>query len=1286
MSEQKEVVEDTLSKATADAVVKSQEEVGKLSRRVASVLAQMSKTADFAVSQRLLGAEDEIAQTLADLLNAKRQLILDLVKRQRNALSTFNIVLFGRTGAGKSSLITAFTRGNGSSVSQGESDWTTDVKPLAWNACLIYDTPGINGWGRNNSRDDLEARARKAVEVADFVLVCFDSQSQQADEFAKFAAWVNEYRKPVIAVLNPRNAVWRMPSRVSAQMARSNLSRAVSEHATNIQDELSRLRLHDVPVVAVSSKRAVFARASMPFEGPDLESLTKLREQHGCFSLEQWSNYPRLEDLLVSVIADAAVDIRIGSLNDQLRGVFTNLSRAIGDIKHEALMGAESLERSMLEPMLALVGYPPLDERDRREPLTFDGVDLLAELERLREGRFQAPQEGEYARQISLMLETTLGNLCHASLSKADRLVRVAFERREKLSSDEVRAQCFDEQEITEKAKSVLVRGFSFLKAKANLALNDAKLEMDICLQGCLIDGRAGSGWKYSAWAIKGGGVLAGAIGVLGTLAVANAWNPLGWTAGMAAAIGLAGAISASAFGWGGKRARDQAEREHLDSRRRASAELHQLIYAAYSAIRKDVLAQSQLVLLRATQELLAPTVRKALSLRRVTQRCTTVIEAIDEQSNFLDVSRNAQRLVWEIAQSRARETFGQTPNAGTLYWLGEDWVDDPEGLILTQASSTTGRTKTYDVSVFENLFLGMRGFLTRFTRDLRLTDAVAWLNDAQQTCARHPGDEGVLAALMDYAGAGRPRLHVVGDYNSGKSSFIKRLLLDAGLPVPDSLKVAGRPLTDVSHTYEIDGIELIDSPGFQSGHHLHTQEAWAALADASIVIFLLQPNLILGDDSPLRTVISGDYSKGIIEKRESTYFIVNRSDELGVDPELSPDVYMRLVDRKRVELRQALKSRSIDVDERQIFFMSSDPYGLVGDRSDVDASAFDPYRKWDGFTPFMAELRALRKGLSVSNAAHSILHGGIHRLWQRILVQRSELEQIRRQTSELKQLHLLILECIDQGDRLGDTYRVKLRSIVHNKANALKQSLLSEQDPAKLKVKAEHLQNWWSDPELDTDITNWQTMFSSDLEKWQQASNERISRRLESVTFRRAFRPNQPNGEKISDAKGKGWAFEIFDKVGRSLGGATRDAVYSIGKTLGIKFRPWGAIKAAKTFAKAGAVIGVVGVVVDFAFIFVDEKRVEEREAARKKLADSMDKSANQLIDILTDGTDDAPGLMRGKDDLVGRFRECDKAVQRDIVVLNQLYEATSERVDTYRSLCSRGLVLLGKNGDELE
>ncbi|MBP0945006.1 hypothetical protein V2J59_02405 [Pseudomonas alliivorans] len=256
----------------------------------------------------------------------------------------------------------------------------------------------------------------------------------------------------------------------------------------------------------------------------------------------------------------------------------------------------------MLEPTLELVGYPALDDLDRKKTLAIGDLDLLTELEQIRGGRFQAPQEGEYAQHISLMLGTTLGNLRHASLSKADRIVRVAFERREKLSSDDIRAECFDEKEISEQAQSVLVRGLRFLQAKARLSLSDAKLEMDIQFQGCTIDGDAGSGWKYSAWAIKGGGVLAGAIGALGSFAAINAWNPFGWAAGAAAVIGLTGAVAASLFGWGGQKARDQAEREHLEERRRATSGLHQLIYKAYSGVSEEVLAQSELVLLRLSE------------------------------------------------------------------------------------------------------------------------------------------------------------------------------------------------------------------------------------------------------------------------------------------------------------------------------------------------------------------------------------------------------------------------------------------------------------------------------------------------------------------------------------------------------------------------------------------------------------------------------------------------------------------------------------------------------------
>lgn len=201
------------------------------------------------------------------------------LKEQADVLSAFNIVFFGRTGAGKSTLLSAFGELDGTAVSQGESDWTKNVQTILWEGCRLYDTPGINGWGGRESRENLEARARKAVETADVVLLCFDTQSQQASEFAKVADWVTHFGKPVIAVLNVRNPRWRHPARVAAQAARRNMSEPVAQHAENIRAELANIGLHDVPVVALSSQRALFARAATPYQGPHQQNFADDRDR-----------------------------------------------------------------------------------------------------------------------------------------------------------------------------------------------------------------------------------------------------------------------------------------------------------------------------------------------------------------------------------------------------------------------------------------------------------------------------------------------------------------------------------------------------------------------------------------------------------------------------------------------------------------------------------------------------------------------------------------------------------------------------------------------------------------------------------------------------------------------------------------------------------------------------------------------------------------------------------------------------------------------------------------------
>ena len=123
-------------------------------------------------------AAPEVVRSLRSSLQATHSEATDLFARQRQALSTVNLALFGRTGAGKSSLIEALSHGAGLTISTGECDFTVAVRSTTWKGVEFLDTPGINGWGRTVSRDELESRTRKAVEVADIVVLCFDSSSQ----------------------------------------------------------------------------------------------------------------------------------------------------------------------------------------------------------------------------------------------------------------------------------------------------------------------------------------------------------------------------------------------------------------------------------------------------------------------------------------------------------------------------------------------------------------------------------------------------------------------------------------------------------------------------------------------------------------------------------------------------------------------------------------------------------------------------------------------------------------------------------------------------------------------------------------------------------------------------------------------------------------------------------------------------------------------------------------------------------------------------------------------------
>lgn len=59
-------------------------------------------------------------------------------------LGTFNVVLFGMTGVGKSTLIEALTQGGGETVfPEGTLDWTKKVNGRGCGPLRVFDTPGF---------------------------------------------------------------------------------------------------------------------------------------------------------------------------------------------------------------------------------------------------------------------------------------------------------------------------------------------------------------------------------------------------------------------------------------------------------------------------------------------------------------------------------------------------------------------------------------------------------------------------------------------------------------------------------------------------------------------------------------------------------------------------------------------------------------------------------------------------------------------------------------------------------------------------------------------------------------------------------------------------------------------------------------------------------------------------------------------------------------------------------------------------------------------------------------
>ncbi|GAA2374253.1 hypothetical protein Cme02nite_03310 [Catellatospora methionotrophica] len=913
-------------RACAMAVEQSRPVAARLRELVARLDADLSARAPAAQ-----GTEDEVGLLAARTAAALRAMVAD----QLADIDTFNVVFFGRTGAGKSTLITALGRGDGTLISPGDNDFTTEVGALLWQGSRLVDTPGTGGWGRTVDAGELHARARAAVRTADLVLLCFDDTVTQITEFAEISRWVAEFGKQAVAVLNVKNALWRQPPRVPDPAFRRQLSDAVAQSALWLQGQLAEIGLPEVPIVAVNSRRAAFARLPESYDGYDAVTFRKHRHDYGVANLMAWSHVDMLERLMTRAITADAVGLRLGSLTRQLVSQASGGARELTELAADLRARAVVMEQAIAKVLWLFGDYRHLYYAAGDQavpPATARVLTELVELERLSDQDIFSDRPGVIVDYVANLLISHFGPLERVALRRAEVLVDEAFAGNRVIEGDEFAATVFPQAEVELAVQAVAASFTTHLRHRLDTV--EADLQVSMPATGASFDGSAGKRMRMGGNIVRYGSAMAAA----GTVV----FPPM-------ALVGLLGDII-------GRRFRKKGLIRKRESRAVALAQARLAVRDYFLQLSQQVRGRLLRIAYDQVVASISELVRSARSLREQERRAlghAALLTAACAEIGPTGLGRHAV----SAAVAAIEAEYAATGRPGRRVWLGDDWVDETPGAAVAEVP-----VRPFPIE--------HRVVAERVARTLRRAHRVPagaarrWLD--RWTVNGHdpaadPAAEAALAELRALLAEQSPRVVVVGDRGTGKTSLVRRMTALAGAPA-----LVERGPTDRVHHYPWEGVTLVDTPP------LGEPGTAEALHDAAFVWYVLSPNLTATPH--LAALIAGDGTRGVLSRAARVIFVIGHADVMGADPVESPEEFVRRCRRKESELLGELHriqgGQGPLIGGVQVVSLAPDPVTGTGQPAD-----------WDGTEDFRAGWRSAQDWWRQSAVDAGVLLGAVGRL-----------------------------------------------------------------------------------------------------------------------------------------------------------------------------------------------------------------------------------------------------------------------------------------------------------------
>jgi len=443
---------------------------------------------------------------------------------------------------------------------------------------------------------------------------------------------------------------------------------------------------------------------------------------------------------------------------------------------------------------------------------------------------------------------------------------------------------------------------------------------------------------------------------------------------------------------------------------------------------------------------------------------------------------------------------------------------------------------------------------------------------------------------FKDYQLQTKLTIAFIGQYNAGKSTLIKALTGDP------TVKISADVCTDFITEYPWHDVLLVDTPGIYAGKTEHDEITLDRISRCDLLVFMVSNELF----NPQ----GGEFFKKVCEMQRvgQMLLVVNKMSRGGdpkyliksilevIEPYHPNDFYTCFIDANSyldAQLEQDQEEKEFLINDSKFDTFLSSLEKLI-DRNKLSAKLATPLHR------AVDTLDQARNLLSTDDPTTRNL---LELLRRKVL--KFKASQTRFQNDYQSRLNDFEHEVI----MLGDTVASKVdgqhtEDDINNEIHKAEQQIevLSRNTTQRIQSDLEEqLQNLQTDLEelmqspLGRSLTEEIAIPSSGVPK---GNNYGVNFSTETSEF---FK-NSP---------------DLLKSVGVLASGVSRDLVYNIGKFIGIKFKPWGAINGAKFINRLGAVIGAVGVVVDV-FMTIQEKeekvRIEQQlREARSNIRESF-------------------------------------------------------------------------------